>query len=123
VVQEPLALAELIRTVVAVTAPLVAAEPKALTQSPTARSVEAAVWVALTVVVLDVVTVSFSVLGVAGLLVLLELFDPLLEKLPSARVLPETLSVDPLTALTLPVTMDIDANCLRKLLAPEPPLG
>ena len=57
----------MIRTVVAVTAPLVAAGPKALTQSPTARSVDAAVWVALTVVELDVVILSVSVLGVVGL--------------------------------------------------------
>ena len=57
------------RTVVAVTEPFVAAGPKALTQSPTARSVDAAVWVALTVVELAVVTLSVSVLGVVGFLV------------------------------------------------------
>ncbi len=51
------------RTVVAVTAPFVAAGPKALTQSPTARSVAAAVWVALTVVELEVVILRVSVLG------------------------------------------------------------
>ena len=59
---------EVIRTVVAVTAPLVAAEPNALTQSPTARSVDVVDWVAHTVVVLDVVILSFSVLGVGGFL-------------------------------------------------------
>ena len=59
------------RTVVAVTEPFVAAGPKALTQSPTARSVDAAVWVALTVVELAVVTLSVSVLvlGLVGFLV------------------------------------------------------
>ena len=61
-------LVAVIRTVVAVTDPLVAAGPKALTQSPTARSVAAAVWVALTVVELDVVILSFSVLGAADFL-------------------------------------------------------
>ncbi len=57
-----------IRTVLAVTDPLLAAGPKALTQSPTARSVDAAVCVALTVVVLDVVILSVSVfvLGAVG---------------------------------------------------------
>jgi hypothetical protein len=54
------------RTVEAVTDPLLAAGPKALTQSPTARSVEAAVWVALTGVELDVVTLSVWTLGVGG---------------------------------------------------------
>ena len=59
------------RTVVAVTEPFVAAGPKALTQSPTARSVDAAVCVALTVVELAVVTlrVSVLVLGLVGFLV------------------------------------------------------
>ena len=65
---------EVIRTVVAVTAPLLAAGPKALTQSPTARAVDAAVCVELTVVVLDVVILSVSVfvLGVVGFFV----FEP-----------------------------------------------
>ncbi len=57
---------DVIRTVVAVTAPLVAAGPNALTQSPTARSVAAAVCVAPTVVVLVVVILRLSVLGVVG---------------------------------------------------------
>ena len=57
---------EVIRTVVAVTAPFVADWPNALTQSPTARSVDDADWVALNVVELDVVIVSFSVFGVGG---------------------------------------------------------
>ena len=55
-----------IRTVFAVMEPLLAAGPTALTQLPTASSLAAALWVALTVVDEDVVTVSFSVLGLAG---------------------------------------------------------
>ncbi len=80
----------MIRTVVAVTAPLVAVEPNALTQSPTARSVELADWVELTVVELAVATVSFSVLGVTGFFgfVLLEPFEPWLAKLPNDKMLP-----------------------------------
>jgi hypothetical protein len=56
-----------IRTVVAVTAPLDAAGPKALTQSPTARSEGAADLVALTVVDPDVVIFRPCVFGVVGL--------------------------------------------------------
>ncbi|HEX4126457.1 MAG TPA: hypothetical protein VHX67_02630 [Acidimicrobiales bacterium] len=103
---------------------MVAVEPEALTQSPTARSVELADWVALTVAELDVVTVSFSVLGVAGfffLLVLFAFFDP--PRFPRDSVVPEMLTDVPLTAVTLPDTMDRLASCLRKLLAPEPPPG
>lgn len=51
---------------VAVTAPVLAAGPNALTQSPTARSLAEAVCVVRTVVELDVVILRFSVLGVAG---------------------------------------------------------
>ena len=37
--------------------------------------------------------------------------------------MPDTVNVDPLTAVTLPDAMASEASCLRKLLAPEPPLG
>jgi hypothetical protein len=113
---------EVIRTVVAVTEPLVAAGPKALTQSPTARSLDAADCVELTVVELEVVAVSFSVLGVVGFLVCAFL-DPALGRFPSDRFVPEMLTVDPLTAVTFPLAKDRFASCLRKLLAPEPPPG
>ena len=86
----------MIRTVVAVTAPLLAAGPKALTQSPTARSVEAAVCVELTVVELDVVIVSFSVLGVVGLLVVPVLFVlRAAEAAPGPELMPVTLTLEP----------------------------
>jgi hypothetical protein len=55
---------EVIRTVVAVTAPVVLAGPKALTQSPTASAVEVVVWVSDNVVVDEVVILSFSVFTV-----------------------------------------------------------
>ena len=95
------------RTVVAVTAPVVAAGPNALTQSPTARSVAAALWVAATVVASVVVILRFSVLGVAGFFVfgVVDLVGR--AKLPGERSYPETESVDPLTAVTLPVAMAI----------------
>jgi hypothetical protein len=111
-VQDPPEVVEVIRTVVAVTAPLVAVEPKALTQSPTARSVALADWVELTVVELEVVTVSFSVLGVTGFFdfVLLEPFEPWLATLPNDKMSPETLTVDPLTPVTLPDATDNEAN-------------
>ena len=99
---------EVIRTVVAVTAPLVAAGPNALTQSPTARSVEAADWVALTVVELDGRDLELLGLGRHRLLglVLLESSKRGLAKLPSDMAYPETLTVDPLTPVTLPDAMD-----------------
>jgi len=101
------------RTVVAVTAPVVAAGPNALTQSPTARSVAAELCVAATVVALVVVILKFSVLGffafVFVLVDLLELVDSLgRTKLPGERSNPETERVDPLTAFTLPVAMAKD---------------
>src|SRR5580704_15007197 len=89
------------RTVVAVTAPLEAAGPKALTHSPTARSVEAADSVARTVVDPDVVIFRLCVFGVVGLDPL-ELPD-LRAKLPGWTSKPDTDTVDPLTAVTFPV--------------------
>ena len=106
------------RTVVAVTEPFVAAGPKALTQSPTARSVDAAVWVALTVVELAVVTliVSVLVLGLVGFLV----FDEDLVKAPGLMLMPDTVRVEPLTPVTLPEAMARFAKALRKLEEPPP---
>jgi hypothetical protein len=93
------------RTVEAVTAPLDAAGPNALTQSPTARLVAAAACVAETVVLLVVVILRLSVLGVVGFL-LLELEDfAVLPKLPGEMSNPVTDKVDPLTAVTLPLAM------------------
>ena len=108
---------EVMRTVEAVTDPLVAAGPKAETQSPTARSPEVTDCVVFTGVELDVVTLSVSVLGLVGCFVLF-----LVEKLPGEIEIPETVNVEPLTAVTLPDAMLKLANCLRKF-PPDPPPG
>lgn len=109
---------EVIRTVSAVTDPLLAAGPNALTQSPTARALEAVDCVALTVVVLDVVSFSVCVLGSVGRFELLELLEVLeldFVKLPGEMLMPDTVMVDPLTPVTLPEAIAIEANSLRKL--------
>jgi hypothetical protein len=59
---------DVIRTVVALTAPVLLAAPNALTQSPTARAAEVVVAVSDRVVVLPVVTLRFSVFGVLDFL-------------------------------------------------------
>src|SRR6202034_2518228 len=91
-----------------------------LTQSPTARSVDAAVWVALTVVVLAVVTLSVSVLGVAGFLVFDEDLVVGRVKEPGLMLMPETVRVEPLAPVTLPEAMARFAKALRKLEEPPP---
>jgi len=68
------------RTVVAVTAPVLLAEPNALTQSPTATEVDVVVAVSDSVVDFPVVILSFCVLGVVGFLVD---FEPLEDRLNS----------------------------------------
>jgi hypothetical protein len=120
---------EVIRTVVAVTAPLLAAGPKALTQSPTARAFEVTVCVALTGVELDVVILRVSVLGSVGFL-LFELFELFVvfdvfdvvprPKLPAEMSTPDTVTVEPFTPVTLPDAMAMLARALRKLAEPEP---
>jgi hypothetical protein len=100
-----LLLVEVIRTVVAVTAPLVAAGPNALTQSPTARFVAVTDWVAVNVVELDVLTVRFWVFGGVGFLPLAFLVLPdfeCCEKLPGDTSMPDTDTVDPFTPVTFP---------------------
>jgi hypothetical protein len=116
-VHEPSTL-ELIRIESAVTDPLVAAGPNAVTQSPTATSVEVAGCVALTVVEPDVVSFRVSVFGVVGCLLfeLLEPFEPLEAKLPGDTSMPETVRVEPLTPVTLPEAMLKSASRLRMLL-------
>jgi hypothetical protein len=110
------------RTVSAVTEPLVAAGPKADTQSPTARAPEVTDCVVFTGVELDVVTLRVSVLGFAGRVFLL--FDLLgALTLPGEIEMPEMVSVDPLTAVTLPDAMSKLANCFRKLFPADPPPG
>jgi hypothetical protein len=56
------------RTVVAVTAPVLLAAPNALTQSPTASAAEVVVAVSDSVVAFPEVTLRFSVFGVLGFL-------------------------------------------------------
>ncbi len=73
---------DVIRTVVAVTAPVVLAGPNALTQSPTANAVAVVDWVCDTVVVELVVIFSFSVFTVGFFLAaLLDLLRRGLERL------------------------------------------
>jgi hypothetical protein len=118
-------LVAVMRTVVAVTEPLVAAGPKALTQLPTATSVAAAVWVALTVVELDVVILSVSVLGLVlvGFLVFdVDLVAPR-GNWPGVMLTPDTVMADPLTPVTLPDAMARFASAFRKLDEPLPPVG
>ncbi len=110
------------RTVLAVIEPLVAAGPNADTQSPTASAPEVTDCVVFTGVELDVVTLRVSVLGFAGCLFsLLDLLGGL--KLPGEIEIPEMVSVDPLTAVTLPDAMSKLANCFRKLFPADPPPG
>jgi len=114
-------LLDVMRTVVAATEPLVADGPNALTQSPTAKVPADAACVALTVVEPDVVIVSVCVLGAVGFLAFdLELDVRERPNEPPESVIPETVMVEPLTAVTLPEAMSSDAKALRKLLAPDP---
>jgi hypothetical protein len=105
-------------TVDAVTAPVVLAGPMALTQSPTARTDAAVVWVSDKVVDDAVVILSFSVLT-AGLLVDFDFdFDVLVDgrKLTTD---PESEMVELLTAATLPEAMVKLARPENDRLAPD----
>ena len=113
---------------VAVTAPFVADGPPAVTQSPTARSVDAADWVEDNVVDPDVVILRFCVFGVTGF-ALFELFE-LLElaalppaKLPGLMSMPDTETVDPLTPVTLPDAMAMEPAPANRLAEPAGKLG
>jgi hypothetical protein len=116
---------EVIRTVVAVTAPFVAAGPRAVTQSPTARSVAAADWVEDDVVDPDVVILRFSVFGATGLEVfeLLELLDLVRGKLPGEMSTPDTETVEPLTPVTLPDVMAMELRPANRRAEPAGKLG
>lgn len=116
---------EVMRTVLAVTEPFVAAGPNADTQSPTARAPEVTDWLVFTGVELDVVTLRVSVLGLAGCLFLVFLLVDLpgAVKLPGEIEMPETVIADPLTAVTLPDAMSKLANRCRKLFPAAPPPG
>jgi hypothetical protein len=97
-----LLLVDVMRTLSAVTDPLLAAGPKAMTQSPTARSLEVADCVADTVVLPDVVSFRFSGLGGVGFFESFDSFDVGRRKLPGESETPDTDRVEPLTAVTLP---------------------
>ena len=116
---------EVMRTVVAVTAPLVAAGPNAETHSPTARAPEVTDCVVFTGVELDVVILRIWVLGFAGCFGLLgALLDfPGAAKVPGEIEIPDTVIVDPLTAVTLPDAMSKLASRWRKLFPGAPPPG
>jgi hypothetical protein len=116
---------EVIRTVVAVTAPFVAAGPRAVTQSPTARSVAAADWVEDDVVDPDVVILRFSVFGATGLEVfeLLELLDLVRGKVPGEMSTPDTETVEPLTPVTLPDAMAMELRPANRRAEPAGKLG
>lgn len=110
---------------VAVTAPFVAAGPRAVTQSPTARSVAAADWVEDNVVDPDVVILRFSVFGATGLEVfeLLELLDLVRGKLPGEMSTPDTETVEPLTPVTLPDVMAMELRPANRRAEPAGKLG
>ena len=91
------------RTVLAFTLPFEAAGPKALTQSPTAKTLALAVCVVVTVVDPVVVIVTFCVFGVAGFFVLAPL-ELVARKFPAPRSNPITDTVDSLTPVTFPDT-------------------
>ena len=100
----------------------------AVTQSPTARSVDAADWVEDNVVDPDVVILRFCVFGVTGF-ALFELFE-LLElaalppaKLPGLMSMPDTETVDPLTPVTLPDAMAMEPAPANRLAEPAGKLG
>jgi hypothetical protein len=89
---------EVIRTVVAVTEPVLLAGPNALTQSPTATAEDVVVCVSDKVVDFPVVILSFWVLGFV-------VFDDfvLVERLKAwLNRVPDKVTVEPLTAVTLP---------------------
>lgn len=116
------------RTVEAVTAPFVAEGPTAVTQSPTARSVDAAAWVDATVVDADVVILRFWVFGVSGLAVLelfelLELEDLVPAKLPGPMSTPDTETVEPLTPVTLPDAIAMEPAPANRRADPAGKLG
>ena len=90
---------EVIRTVDAVTAPVLAVCPNVLTQSPTASADDVVDWVCVNVVELDEVTFSACDAGFLVLLVLLE------GRVKFSRI-PVMETFDPLTAMTLPLAMD-----------------
>jgi hypothetical protein len=93
---------DVIRTVVAVTAPVVLAGPNALTQSPTANAVDVVDWVSVRVVVDPVVIFSFSVFTIGFFLA--ALLDLLVEALNVVlSTVPDSDTVDPETAVTLPL--------------------
>jgi hypothetical protein len=109
---------EVMRTVVAVTAPVLAICPKALTQSPTAKEDAVVGWVCDKVVEVDSVTFKAFDFGRAGFVVFLVVLDG---RVNEPTRIPVRLTSDPLIAVTFPEAMDRLApeNARRN---PEPPL-
>jgi hypothetical protein len=102
-----------IRTVLAVTAPVLAAGPKALTQSPTASAEEVVVWVSDKVVEEEVVILSFSVLT-AGFF--FDFFEEDVGLKVWLNTVPDSATVLPETETTFP-----DANVKLPPAKPRPP--
>jgi hypothetical protein len=124
---------EVIRIVVAATAPVESAVPAAVTQSPTARLEDAAAWVSLKVVddasfTLNVVVFNLGSVVVVVDLLLLELFfevvvvvDLDVDFVVAAVEMPEMVKVVELTAVTLPLPTAMLPSRPAKLRAPFPP--
>jgi hypothetical protein len=120
---------EVMRTVEAVTAPVLLDGPKAVTQSPTASAVDEVDWVSDNVVDDAVVIFSFCVLSLGVFVVVFVLVFA--ADLPVVRLntelssVPDSETVDPLTALTLPLAiarLAAPANDRRAPVpAPAPP--
>lgn len=107
---------DVMRTVEAVMAPVLLDGPNAVTQSPTARAVDEVDWVAESVVDELVVILSFCVLG---LVCLVEGFAVGRVK-SELRSVPDSETVDPVTAVTLPLAMARLAAPANDLRAPDP---
>jgi hypothetical protein len=99
---------EVIVTRVAATAPVELSGPNAVTQSPIAREDEVVDCVWLTVVVFEVLILSFSVLGSTGLVGLLAFFvfeGGLAGLANPLRRMPDNEIEDPFTEMTFPLPM------------------
>ena len=117
-------------TEVAVTAPLLAAAPKADTHAPTATSDAPAASVCVMTVDFEVVILSFLAFGCTGFLALVDLVEE--DKVPGVICRPVIEIVVPLTAVTLPLAREKlppgknrrgapAADPLRKVLPGPPP--
>lgn len=113
---------EVIRTVVAVMAPVVPAVPKADAHWPTTAAADVVAWVAVKVVVFEVVILSFCVLGLVTFGAFFDLLDFEVVVFPN-RLLsstPDSVTVVPLTAVTLPEATPRSARAAGSFREPLP---